>query len=187
MQHSAHTPAGPTEPQIGRRKFFQWLTCAVGTVAAAIVGVPVVGFLLGLKKRPVKWVPLGAVKDFADDETRMVTFDTPLQQPWDGMTAHTGVYVSFQCKDKKPKDQFLILAVNCAHLGCPVSWFPQSGLFMCPCHGGVYYADGKRASGPPPRDLFKCIWRIRDEQLEVQAPHYPTLQDTLDPDDHGSE
>ena len=53
-----------------------------------------------------------------------------------------------------------MLAVNCAHLGCPVSWFPQSGLFMCPCHGGVYYANGDRASGPPPRGLFRCAWRI---------------------------
>jgi Rieske Fe-S protein len=77
--------------------------------------------------------------------------------------------------------QFLILAVNCAHLGCPVSWFPQSGLFMCPCHGGVYYADGSRASGPPPRGLFRCTWRVSNERLEIQAPHYPTLQDTLDP------
>ena len=71
--------------------------------------------------------------------------------------------------------------MNCAHLGCPVEWFPQSGLFMCPCHGGVYYADGERASGPPPRGLFACVWRVRDGKLEVQAPHYPTLQDTGEP------
>ena len=44
--------------------------------------------------------------------------------------------------------KFQVFAVNCAHLGCPVRWFPQSSLFMCPCHGGVYYRDGSRASGP---------------------------------------
>ena len=71
-----------------------------------------------------------------------------------------------------------IFAVNCAHLGCPVEWFPQSGLFMCPCHGGVYYANGERASGPPTRGLFQCDWRERDGKLELKAPHYPTLQDT---------
>jgi Rieske Fe-S protein len=42
-----------------------------------------------------------------------------------------------------------------------VSWFPQSGLFMCPCHGGVYYSNGERASGPPPRGLFHCAWRVK--------------------------
>jgi Rieske Fe-S protein len=72
-----------------------------------------------------------------------------------------------------------VLAVNCAHLGCPVTWFPASGLFLCPCHGGVYYSDGSRASGPPPRGMFHCAWRVRDGKLEVQAPHYPTLYDTL--------
>jgi Rieske Fe-S protein len=172
---------------MGRRKFFQWLTTALGAVALAITGIPIVGFIIGVKKREVKWQPLGPVKDFPEGETRMITFDTPLRQPWDGMCGHTGVYVRFQGADRKPKDRFLILAINCAHLGCPVSWFPQSGLFMCPCHGGVYYADGKRASGPPPRGMFKCVWEVRDGELWVQAPHYPTLQDTLDPDDHGEE
>jgi Rieske Fe-S protein len=81
--------------------------------------------------------------------------------------------------DDDSQPQFLVLAVNCAHLGCPVSWFPQSGLFLCPCHGGVYYSNGEHASGPPPRGLFHCQWRIAEGALEIQAPHYPTLHDTL--------
>jgi menaquinol-cytochrome c reductase iron-sulfur subunit len=60
-----------------------------------------------------------------------------------------------------------------------VSWFPQSGLFMCPCHGGVYYENGEHASGPPPRGLFHCVWKVEGGELKVQAPHLPTLQDTL--------
>jgi Rieske Fe-S protein len=96
------------------------------------------------------------------------------------MAAHTGVYVCSQGRDGEGNDQFRVLAVNCAHLGCPVSWFPRSGLFMCPCHGGVYYENGERASGPPPRGLFPCVWRVNEkDELEVQAPHYPSLQDTL--------
>jgi len=106
-------------------------------------------------------------------------FDNPLRQPWDGITAITGVFVRYQGKNEQGEDQFLVLSVNCAHLGCPVSWFQQSGLFMCPCHGGVYYANGERASGPPPRGLYHCVWRIEKEQLEIQAPHYPTLQNPL--------
>jgi menaquinol-cytochrome c reductase iron-sulfur subunit len=101
---------------------------------------------------------------------------SPLGHGWDGKAAHTGVYV--RCLDME-KQQFVIFAMNCAHLGCPVSWFPQSGLFMCPCHGGVYYSNGEVASGPPPRSLFQCVWRVRDGRLEVEAPHYPSLQNTL--------
>ena len=101
------------------------------------------------------------------------------QQPWDGMTAKTGVYVRYLGRDGF-KDQFQVFAINCTHLGCPVEWFPQSGLFMCPCHGGVYYENGEHASGPPPRGLYHCVWRVNEAgQLEIQAPHMPTLQHTL--------
>jgi Rieske Fe-S protein len=169
-----------------RRGFFQrlarWVTVGVGGIAAAVLAVPLVGFFFGpaRKKAPDKWVPLGPAASFPPGETRLVTFDNPLRQPWDGMTGHTGVFVRSQERDGEGQDQFLIFAANCAHLGCGVTWFPESGLFMCPCHGGAYYANGDRASGPPPRGLFRCVWRVRDGVLEVEAPHYPTLQNTLD-------
>jgi Rieske Fe-S protein len=162
-----------------RRTFFAWLTYAVGALAAVVFVIPFVRYLFGFPKPKPPWVPLGPVEDFRLNETRMVTFDNPLRVSWDGMTSQTGVFVRYEGKDDQQRDLFRVLAINCAHLGCPVSWFPESGLFMCPCHGGVYYADGRRASGPPPRDLFACEWRVRDGQLEVQAPHYPTMYDTL--------
>jgi menaquinol-cytochrome c reductase iron-sulfur subunit len=163
-----------------RRTLFRWLTGGLGAIATVIVTIPLVGYVLGLRKRPIQWLPLGLISDFHPNETRLVTFDNPIRQQWDGLAAHIGVYVRRQGAQSNDADQFLVLAANCAHLGCPVSWFPQSGLFMCPCHGGVYYATGERASGPPPRGLFRCVWRVRGEMLEIQAPHYPTLQDTLD-------
>ncbi|HVS35473.1 MAG TPA: Rieske 2Fe-2S domain-containing protein [Gemmataceae bacterium] len=185
------TEPHPNPETMPRRGFFQklmtWTTYAAGAVAAAAVGVPFVGYLLGpLRKDLEKWVDLGPLDDFKDlvGETRLHTFPNPLGQPWDGKAAKTGVYVRYQGPGRPAKEQFVIFAMNCAHLGCPVSWFPQSGLFMCPCHGGVYYASGKCASGPPPRGLFQCDWRItRAVRLEVKAPHYPTLQDTLRPED----
>jgi Rieske Fe-S protein len=180
MQADPDQSTGTTTTRHSRRTFFQWLTYSLGALAAALVGVPFIGFLFRTPKWPIEWVTLGPVAKFPADETRMVTFDNPIREPWDGITAHTGVYVRYEGKGNDAKDQFLVLAVNCAHLGCPVSWFPQSGLFMCPCHGGVYYSDGARASGPPPRGLYHCVWRIRKGQLQVQAPHYPTLQDTLE-------
>jgi Rieske Fe-S protein len=118
----------------------------------------------------------------------LVTFDNPIRQPWAGMVAFTGVYVRNQGQDDEKPDQakkqkFLVLAANCAHLGCPVEWFAESGLFMCPCHGGVYYSNGEHASGPPPRGLYQCVYRVTRirglDVLEIQAPHFPTLQNTL--------
>ena len=179
MQNHPETKhATPNHVEL-RRTFLQWLTYSLGAVATLLVGAPFVRYLCGSPKRQVQWVDLGPISNFPLEETRRVTFDNPLRTAWDGITARAEVFVRYQGKDAQQVDQFLVLDVNCAHLGCPVSWFPQSGLFMCPCHGGVYYATGERASGPPPRGLFQCVWRIRDGNLEIQAPHYPTLQDTL--------
>jgi Rieske Fe-S protein len=188
MSHAPdHTPA-PAEPLPARRTFFRWLTYGLGAVAAALVGVPFVGYLLGARKAPIDWVPLGPVADFPQGQTRRVKFVNPISQPWDGIVAHTEVYVRYEGQDSHVPEEargysFLVLAVNCAHLGCPVEWFQESGLFMCPCHGGVYYANGDHASGPPPRGLYRAVYRVTQihgvDRLEIQAPHFPTLQNTL--------
>jgi Rieske Fe-S protein len=190
MQHDPDRSDVPAERQPERRTFLQrawlWTTVGVGGMAAAAAGFPLVGFLIGaLRKTPEEWVPLGSISKFPKGETRLVTFKNPIRQPWDGQIAETGVFVRFEGLDDNKKPRFLVLAVNCAHLGCPVSWFPQSELFMCPCHGGVYYGSGERASGPPPRGLYQYVWEVRNGELYVRAPHYPTLQDTLRDDDRG--
>jgi Rieske Fe-S protein len=188
MGPKPNQPAPPAEDLPGRRTFFKWLTYGLGTLATLAAGLPFVGYLFGARKAPIEWVPLGPVTSFPPNQTRLVTFDNPIRQRWDGLVARTGVYVRYEGADPQEPDEakkhrFLVLAVNCAHLGCPVSWFQESGLFMCPCHGGVYYANGERASGPPPRGLYHCVYRVTRvrgvDQLEIQAPHFPTLQDTL--------
>jgi Rieske Fe-S protein len=181
----------PTEKKVlGRRSFLGWLTYGLGAAAAALVGVPFIGYLFGARKAPVDWVPLGPLAQFPLNQTRRKTFDNPISSAWDGLVAHAAVYVRYQGQDAAGEHQFLVLAVNCAHLGCPVEWFQESGLFMCPCHGGVYYANGERASGPPPQGLFQCDYRVtiknRVPQLEIQAPHYPTLKDPLKPQEERS-
>jgi Rieske Fe-S protein len=188
MEPAPDQPALQENNLPGRRSFFRWLTYGLGAVAGVVAGVPFVGYLFGAGKAPIKWVPLGRVADFPLNQTRVVDFENPIHEPWDGMAARTSVYIRYEGEDKEQteeakKHQFLVLAVNCAHLGCPVSWFQESGLFMCPCHGGVYYASGERASGPPPRGLYRYVYRVTQvngvDHLEVQAPHFPTLQDTL--------
>lgn len=162
-----------------RRTFLTVLSGILGAIAAALVGVPVVGYVFAIRRRKTYWVDLGSVDDFKVGHTQTATFDNPLKQPWDGITAMTNCFVRNQGPSEDGSENFLVLCINCAHLGCPVSWFPQSGLFLCPCHGGVYYEDGSHASGPPPRGLYHIVWRVRAGRLEIQAPHYPSLHDTL--------
>src|SRR5262249_49132451 len=100
----------------------------------------------------------------------LATYQNPVLTASDGDTAKVACWVR-----RIDTDRFQVFAVNCAHLNCPVRWFPQSGLFMCPCHGGVYYADGTYASGPPPRGLFEYSHRVDKGHLLIRAGEMPTL------------
>jgi menaquinol-cytochrome c reductase iron-sulfur subunit len=44
---------------------------------------------------------------------------------------------------------------------------------MCPCHGGVYYADGTVAAGPPPHSLYQYPVRIRGNVIEIHTEALP--------------
>jgi Rieske Fe-S protein len=148
------------------------LGLAVNGLAAALAALPIVGYIFSpVRTRAARaWILLGPVSEFPVGETRLATYRNPFRQAWDGETANIACYVR-----RLTGDQFQVFAVNCAHLGCPVRWFPQSQLFMCPCHGGVYYSDGSRASGPPPRGLFEYEHRIENGQLWILTGHLPTL------------
>ena len=120
------------------------------------------GYFVRIRPRRIDWVNLGPVEGFIVGETRMVTFDNPLRQPWDGVVSRTPAFTCGARHQDGWRRPVSGAGDQLRTLGCPVSWFPQSGLFMCPCHGGVYYADGSYASGPPPRGLFHAVWRVTE-------------------------
>jgi menaquinol-cytochrome c reductase iron-sulfur subunit len=162
------------ETLMTRRGLFMKLGLLFNGAVAATLAVPIVRFLLSSvtlsrENAYVSWVPLAPVSDFPEGETRLATFRNPYVTPTDGQTADTACWVRHI-----EGDQFQVFAINCAHLGCPVRWFPQSGLFMCPCHGGAYYRDGSRASGPPERGLFEYPIKIQDGVVTIHAGELPT-------------
>jgi quinol---cytochrome c reductase iron-sulfur subunit, bacillus type len=171
--------APSTEATLSRRGFFLKLGILFNGFAAMVVAVPIVRFLLssvarGQGKGYLSWVHLGDVTNFPEGQTRMATFRNPFVMPTDGKTVDTACWVR-----RVSGDQFQVFAINCAHLGCPVRWFPQSGLFMCPCHGGAYYRDGSRASGPPERGLFEYPYKIENGLLTINAGQLPTPGDPV--------
>ena len=162
------------ENWLTRRGLFMKLGILFNGVVAAALAVPIVRYLSssiaqGRANGFLGWVPLGPVSDFPAGETRLATFRNPFVMPTDGKTADTACWVR-----RIDEKQFQVFAVNCAHLGCPVRWFPQSGLFMCPCHGGAYYRDGSRASGPPERGLFEYPLKVENGVLTIHAGELPT-------------
>jgi menaquinol-cytochrome c reductase iron-sulfur subunit len=157
------------ENLVSRRGFFMKMGILFNGLVAAALTVPIVGYLLscitrGRANAYLSWVPLGPVSEFPEGETRLATFRNPYVTPTDGKTADTACWVR-----RIEGEQFQVFAVNCAHLGCPVRWFQQSSLFMCPCHGGAYYQDGSRASGPPERGLFEYPYKVENGVVTIQA------------------
>ena len=159
--------------EVSRRAALLKLGLLLNGAIAAVLAVPVVGYVLSAivrKKDYTGWITLGPLSQFPPGQTRLASFKNPQRRPWDGATADIPCWVR-----SIDAQNYQVFAINCAHLGCPVRWFPQSQLFMCPCHGGVYYADGSRAAGPPERGLFQYPYRIAGGQLMIKAGELPTL------------
>jgi Rieske Fe-S protein len=161
--------------KVNRRQMLGIVGIALNAIAGALFAAPIIGYMLAPATRrqirkDVEWVPLGALEQFPVGQTRLATYRNPFVHQWDGATGDVPCWVR-----RITDDKLQVFAINCAHLGCPVRWFPQSGLFMCPCHGGVYYADGSRASGPPPRGLFEYDYKVEKGQLWIKAGQMPTL------------
>ena len=64
-------------------------------------------------------------------------------------------------------DSVKALSATCTHLGCQVRWEREKKQFLCPCHGGVYDAQGRVLDGPPPRPLDSVDVRVDTSSDEV--------------------
>jgi Rieske Fe-S protein len=160
-----------------RRAFLFKISLYLNGAVGAVLAVPILGYILGpaFKKDSTyrSWISLGPISNFPEGETRLVDYRNPFTTTSDGETGNVACWVRHM-----QRNQFQVFAINCAHLGCPVRWFEQSKLFMCPCHGGAYYEDGSRASGPPERGLFEYEFSIADNNLMINAGQMPTLSNS---------
>lgn len=165
-------PAAEAGEQLSpeRRVFLARLSMVLAAIGALIVAIPVVGFILGplFEKFPRVWRRVGALNDFKVGETVKVDFLDPSPLAWAGVTAKTAAWLR-----RTGEGSFVAFTLHCTHLGCPVRWIATADLFLCPCHGGVFYADGSVAAGPPPRPLPRVPVRVRDGQVEILASAVP--------------
>lgn len=163
----AETPCGGSQGR-SRRRFLTRLSLILGGIGSALIGVPSVAFLLGLRKPTKIWRDVGEVDRFEQGTTTLVKFEDPSPLPWSGVTANTAAWLR-----REDRDTFIAYAINCTHLGCPVRWLAEANLFMCPCHGGVFYSNGEVASGPPPRPLERYPVRIADGRVQILTSPLP--------------
>lgn len=152
--------------RVQRRQFVAGSIAALGAGVTAALGIPIVAFLLSplLKSEPEVWRDVGAADDFEPGTTTKVTFQEASSVPWSGQTSRSAAWLR-----RGSDGSFQAFAINCTHLGCPVRWVEGPELFMCPCHGGVFYGDGSVAAPPPKQSLPQHETRVLRGRLQVRT------------------
>ena len=158
-----------------RRDFLAGASVLLGARIPVLLGVPILGYLLAplFQPPPDDFVDVGNAADFASETVTLVRFKDPSSLPWAGQTADTAIWVR---RPAGAPGDFQVFAENCTHLGCPVDWRAEARLFFCPCHGGVFYEDGRVAAGPPTEPLFEREWRVDKGRLLVRGTRLPTIR-----------
>ena len=158
---------------ISRKKFFVKLSLGLAGLSAAMAAIPVLSAVLAPLLEPDRqtWRSVGKVNDFAEGSTNLVTFASEDPQHYAGVTKNSAAWLR-----RNGEKDFMAFSVNCSHLGCPVRWEKEADLFMCPCHGGVYYADGRVAAGPPPKPLTHYQVRVLNDDVQIKTAPIPITE-----------
>ena len=143
-----------------------------GGLASAAFGLPALGFALGPvleQTEPHTWQDVGSEDEFNPKTyvTKIISTVAAI-----GDSGKTTIYVrkTDPKLDGKNKDiPYVAISNRCMHLGCPVRYVQASERFICPCHGGVYGAQGQVDGGPPVRPLDRFYTRVVDGRVEVGA------------------
>lgn len=174
-----HDPGAPGEPvkpdppgyfkgeTMTRRGAFIALGQAFGGAAGVAIALPVVGFAIApiFEGPDETWQSVGSPDDFVPETYRQAVIT---EVGGMGEAGKTTVYVRRGSPDlDESPEEFVAISTRCAHLGCPVRFYPSAGSFICPCHGGVYDFEGKVTGGPPVRPLDRFQTRVSGGQVEI--------------------
>lgn len=70
-------------------------------------------------------------------------------------------------------EDFMAMSSVCPHLGCQVHWEEANQRYFCPCHNGVFDAQGVGTEGPPGdagQSLPRYPLRVEGNLLFIQVP-----------------
>jgi quinol---cytochrome c reductase iron-sulfur subunit, bacillus type len=160
-----------------RRSFLGGLLALGTSAVAALLAIPLARFSLDPLWRTtseVLWSDVGPAGDFATITAPMkVLVAIEQRDGWRKVLSEKPVYV-VKAPDGRPR----VLSAVCPHLGCSVQWNDAKGQFVCPCHSGVFTADGTLVSGPPPRGLDALDVTIEGGRLKVRYQYFRQLVPT---------
>jgi menaquinol-cytochrome c reductase iron-sulfur subunit len=160
----ADSPGDPPRP--ARRTLT--LAVVVGTCAVAAASVvPAAAFVaapVSSKGGGGRWVRTIRLDQLVDGAAKRVAIVDDRRDAW---TIERGVELG-SVWVVKHGDKVSAFSAVCPHLGCSVNVAPEAGGgFACPCHTSAFDPDGKRKSGPSPRDLDALATRVEDGFVAV--------------------
>jgi menaquinol-cytochrome c reductase iron-sulfur subunit len=150
-----------------RRGFLSTVTWAIGALIAAGFGVPAVAYVVGpaLKKtQEGEWIQIGSTGKVELGSPTLFNVAVERKTGWIVNQEKISIYVlTTDGRD------FIAMSNICTHLGCRVRWIADQGAFFCPCHNGVFDAQGAVLSGPPPRPLDRYEVKVEGDKLYVRG------------------
>ncbi len=155
---------------VSRRDFLARMVGAVVGAMGAMIGIPAAAYVIGPSDQSTSddWGALGPTDSFSADEPTLITTTVAKQQGLILEEHQLSVYVS-----NLGGGHFVVLSDRCTHLGCRVNYVAETDRgnaagFYCPCHGGIFDADGGIVAGPVPRPLDRLETRVDDGALFVR-------------------
>jgi succinate dehydrogenase / fumarate reductase iron-sulfur subunit len=161
----AQLPPPPGDGGPTRRRFMARATWGIGAAAAVVFGGVLAGAALipAEKGRAKQWVPAGRLDMLRPGDVTTIVLEYPVKDGFYETNMITPVMV------RRGAEKIEVFNSTCTHLGCQVRWDDTRGLFLCACHGGQFYPDGRVKAGPPPRPLDRHRAKVENGALLVEV------------------
>jgi Rieske Fe-S protein len=158
-------PSKYRSPVMDRRSFVKIVTASLGSMMAAIVGLPVIQYFISPalgKTTTDDWISMGSVDNYPFDIPTLFNYTIAKVNGWERSSHSYGAFVL-----RKEGQDPLVFSDVCTHLSCRVNWNEENSEFYCPCHAAFFSKNGEVVSGPPPRPLDRYEIKLDGDQLFI--------------------
>ncbi len=152
-------------PVMDRRSFVKIVTSSLGTLMAAVVGLPVIQYFISPalgRDAGDEWISLGILENYPFNSPTLFNFTLTKINGWERSSQSYGVYVL-----REEGKDVVVFSDVCTHLSCRVNWDAEQEGFYCPCHAAYFGKHGEVVSGPPPRPMDRYETKMDGGQLFI--------------------